>query len=111
MGDRSLQVRGGTGIFTGRVPFVWVVSQSSDAGLLQYLQVYSGNNVPLFNPSIAPNLLTATKPAAGTSIPGTISIMSPDLKFPQTWKSSLAIDAKLPWGIVGTLEGIYGKDL
>ncbi|MCX2584017.1 TonB-dependent receptor [Pedobacter sp. MR22-3] len=111
MGDRSLQVRGGTGIFTGRVPFVWIVSQSSDAGLLQYLQVYSGNNVPLFNPSIAPNLLTATKPAAGTSIPGTISVMSPDLKFPQTWKSSLAIDAKLPWGIVGTLEGIYGKDL
>ncbi|RZK36041.1 MAG: TonB-dependent receptor, partial [Pedobacter sp.] len=90
MGDRSLQVRGGSGIFTGRVPFVWVVSQSSDAGLLQYLQVYSGANTPFFNPSIAPNLLTATRPAAGTSIPGTISVMSPDLKFPQTWKSSLA---------------------
>ncbi|RBQ02345.1 TonB-dependent receptor [Pedobacter miscanthi] len=114
MGDRSLQVRGGTGIFTGRVPFVWIVSQSSDAGLLQYLQTYSSLNggvVPSFNPSIAPNLLTATKPAAGTSIPGTISIMAPDLKFPQTWKSSLAFDVKLPLGIVATLEGIYGKDL
>ena len=113
-GDRSLQVRGGSGIFTGRVPFVWIVSQSSDAGLLQYLQTYSsanGGTVPSFNPSIAPNLLTATKPAAGTSIPGTISVMSPDLKFPQTWKSSLAFDVKLPFGIVGTLEGIYGKDL
>jgi len=114
LGDRSLQVRGGSGIFTGRVPFVWIVSQSSDAGLLQYLQVYSstsGGTVPFFNPSIAPNLLTANKPAAGTTIPGTISVMSPNLKFPQTWKSSLAIDTKLPWGIVGTLEGIYGKDL
>lgn len=110
-GDRSLQLRGGTGVFTGRVPFVWIVSQSSDAGLLQYLQVYSGANTPFFNPSIAPNLLTTTKPAAGTSIPGTISVMSPDLKLPQTWKSSLALDAKLPWGIIGTLEGIYGRDL
>ncbi|KQN36240.1 TonB-dependent receptor [Pedobacter sp. Leaf41] len=113
-GDRSLQVRGGSGIFTGRVPFVWIVSQSSDAGLLQYLQTYSSANggiVPSFNPSIAPNLLTSTKPAAGTSIPSTISVMSRDLKFPQTWKSSLAFDIKLPLGIVGTLEGIYGKDL
>ncbi|PWS28672.1 TonB-dependent receptor [Pedobacter yonginense] len=110
LGDRSLQVRGGTGIFTGRVPFVWIVAQSGDAGLLQYTQVYSGASTPLFNPSIAPNLTTAA-PAAGSSIPGTISALSPDLKFPQTWKSSFAVDVKLPGGIIGTLEGIYGKDL
>ncbi|UKT65631.1 TonB-dependent receptor [Pedobacter mucosus] len=110
-GDRSFQVRGGTGIFTGRVPFVWIVSQSGDAGLLQYTQTYSGvANTPSFNPSIAPNLLSAA-PAAGSSIPSSISVMSPNLKFPQTWKSSLAFDVKLPWGIVGTLEGIYGRDL
>lgn len=110
MGDRSLQVRGGSGIFTGRVPFVWIVGQSGDAGLLQYTQVYSGANTPLFNPNIAPNLTNAA-PAAGTSIPGTISAMAPNLKFPQTWKSSLAVDFKLPGGVVATLEGIYGKDL
>jgi outer membrane receptor protein involved in Fe transport len=109
-GDRSLQVRGGTGIFTGRVPFVWIVSQSGDAGLLQYTQTYNGAATPFFNPSIAPNLTTAAPPA-GSSIPGTISAMSKDLKFPQTWKSSLAVDVKLPGGIIGTLEGIYGKDL
>lgn len=34
-GDRSLQFRGGTGIFTGRIPFVWIVSQSGDAGMLR----------------------------------------------------------------------------
>lgn len=110
MGDRSLQVRGGSGIFTGRVPFVWIVGQSGDAGLLQYTQVYSGANTPLFNPSIAPNL-TSQAPAAGTSIPGTISAMAPNLKFPQTWKSSLAVDVKLPGGVIATLEGVYGKDL
>lgn len=111
LGDRSLQLRGGTGIFTGRVPFVWIVSQSGDAGLLQYTQVSTGAQAPLFNPGIAPNLSGATAPAAGTSIPSQISAMSPNLKFPQIWKSSLAVDIKLPYGIVGTLEGIYGRDI
>lgn len=110
-GDRSLQVRGGSGIFTGRIPFVWIVSQSGDAGLIQYTQSYVGNAAPFFNPSIAPQLSTAA-PAAGSSIPSAgISVMAPDLKFPQTWKSSLAFDVKLPGGVVGTLEGIYGRDL
>jgi len=109
-GDRSVQVRGGTGIFTGRIPYVWLVSQSGDAGMLQFTQTYSGASTPFFNPSIAPNLI-GPKGAAGTSIPGSISVMSSDLKLPQAWKSSLAVDAKLPWGIVGTLEGIYTRDL
>jgi len=109
-GDRSLQLRGGSGIFTGRIPFVWIVSQSGDAGLLQYTQNYSGAETPFFNPSITPNLTTPAG-TAGTTIPSTISSLSNDLRFPQTWKSSLALDVKLPWGIVGTLEGIYGKDL
>ncbi|MBY0543734.1 MAG: TonB-dependent receptor, partial [Sphingobacteriaceae bacterium] len=114
-GDRSLQVRGGTGIFTGRIPFVWIVSQSGDAGLLQFTQFYNGANgstlPPLFSPNIAPNLV-GPKGAAGTSIPSSgISVMSPNLKSPQTWKSSMAVDVKLPWGLIGTLEGIYGKDI
>ncbi|MXV52328.1 TonB-dependent receptor [Pedobacter sp. HMF7647] len=111
MGDRSVQVRGGSGIFTGRVPFVWIVSQSGDSGLLQITQTYSGNTVPgPFSPDPT-KYLPATPPAAGTTIPSTISSIAPDFKNPQSWKSSLAVDAKLPWGIVGTLEGIYTKDL
>ena len=109
-GDRSVQVRGGSGIFTGRIPFVWIVAQSGDAGLLQYTQTYSGANTPFFSPSIAPNLTTPAGPV-GTTIPSTISALDKNLRFPQTWKSSLAVDVKLPYGIVGTLEGIYGKDL
>ncbi|HRF20298.1 MAG TPA: hypothetical protein PK977_19100, partial [Chitinophagaceae bacterium] len=41
-GDRSLQIRGGTGIFTGRVPFVWIVSQSGDNGMIQVTQSFNG---------------------------------------------------------------------
>ncbi|HVF81358.1 MAG TPA: TonB-dependent receptor, partial [Flavisolibacter sp.] len=125
-GDRSLQLRGGTGIFTGRVPTVWIVAQSGDAGLLQFTQTTASTNRTNpamfttpgpFNPNPyyyvpgQPGNPSQSFPKAGTSIPSTISAIDPDFKFPQTWKSSLAVDAKLPWGMVGTLESIYNKDL
>lgn len=118
-GDRSLQVRGGTGVFAGRVPTVWIVAQSGDAGLIQFTQVYETPTANRNNPAayVTPGpfnkdpraYLPATPPAAGTAIPSTISAIDPDFKAPQTWKSSLAVDMKLPWGMVGTLEGIYNK--
>jgi hypothetical protein len=108
--NRSLILRGGTGIFTGRVPFVWIVSQAGDAGMLQTTQTYSGALVPgPFDPDMTA-YYPATQPAAGTIVPGTFTIISEDFKMPQTWKSSLAFDAKLPWGLKGTVEGIYNKD-
>ena len=80
--------------------------------MIQFTQNWNGTaNTPgPFSQDIR-KYLPVTPPAAGTSIPATISAIDPDFKFPQTWKSSLALDAKLPWGIVGTIEGIYNKDL
>ncbi len=110
-GDRSLIIRGGTGIFTGRVPFVWIVGQVGDAGMIQTTQTYSGNAVPgPFNPDPRA-YYPASQPAAGTLVPGTFTIISNDFKMPQSWKSSIALDANLPWGIKGTLEGIFNKDI
>jgi hypothetical protein len=109
-GDRSLIVRGGTGVFTGRVPFVWIVGQVSDAGMIQTTQTYTGAAVPgAFNPDPRAYYPT-TQPAAGTIVPGTFTIISDDFKMPQSWKSSIALDAKLPWGIKGTLEALYNSD-
>jgi len=125
-GDRSLQIRGGTGIFTGKVPTVWIVAQSGDAGLIQITQTYStvgtnnagalsglpgyANGVLPFSADPAAHRPT-TQPAPGTLIPSTLSATDPNFRNPQAWKSSLAVDAKLPGGIVGTLEGIYNRDL
>lgn len=113
-GDRTYVLRGGSGIFTGRVPFVWIVSQVGDAGMLQTTQTYSagvGTGVPgPFNPAVNA-YYPATQPEAGTIVPGTFTIISKDFKMPQSWKSSLAFDAKLPWGLKGTVEGIYNKDI
>ncbi|HOU02104.1 MAG TPA: carboxypeptidase regulatory-like domain-containing protein [Bacteroidales bacterium] len=110
--NRSLVLRGGTGLFTGRVPFVWIVSQAGDAGMLQTTLTYagSGNTPGPFSPDID-TYYPPTQPAAGTIVPTTFTIISDDFKMPQTWKTSLALDAKLPWGIKGSVEGIYNKDL
>lgn len=108
--DRSMVLRGGTGIFTGRVPFVWIVGQAGDAGMVQTTMTYSGTSVPgPFKPAVNA-YYPATQPAIGTVVPGTFTIISNNFKMPQTWKTSLAFDAKLPWGLKGTLEGIYNKD-
>ena len=110
-GNKSLVVRGGSGVFTGRVPFVWIVGQVGDAGMVQTTQTYSGTSVPgIFNPDMKA-YYPATQPAAGTIIPRTPTIIDPDFKMPQSWKSSLAIDGQLPFGIKGTLEGIYNQDI
>ncbi len=109
--DRSLVLRGGTGIFTGRVPFVWIVGQAGDAGMVQTTQTFSGVAVPGPFSSDPRAYYPATQPTAGTIIPGTFTIISNNFKMPQTWKSSLGLDAKLPWGIKGTIEGVYNKDI
>jgi hypothetical protein len=112
-GDRSLQIRGGTGVFTGKVPFVWIVSQSGDNGMIQITQSFNGlsNNVNRpFNPDPAA-YRPASVPQAGTIVPGTVTALDPEFKFPQSWKSTLAIDTRLPGGLIGTLEGIFNKDL
>ena len=112
-GDRSFQVRGGAGIFTGKIPFVWIVSQSGDAGLLQVTQAYVGQaNTPgPFNPNPAA-YLPAVVPVSGSVIPTAgISAMSQDFRFPQSFKASLAFDKRIAKGLILTMEGILNKDI
>jgi len=105
-GDRSTQLRGGTGIFTGRLPFVWIGN------------VYSN---PSLNPNIYPDaekvVTSGPRPGSGDdsfilqqSYNG-IAAMDPDFKWPQMWTTNIAIDQRLPSDILGTLEFIYGKDI
>ena len=115
-GDRRFVLRGGTGIFTGRNPFVWIVAQAGDSGVLQttYTAVDGGARiVPTFTPDRL-NMLNQIYPSglnASTANISSASLVADDLKMPQAWKSSLALDAKLPGGILGTIEGIYSRDV
>jgi hypothetical protein len=112
LGDHKYVLRGGTGIFTGRVPFVWIVSQVGDAGMLQTTLTYAGQaNTPgPFDPNINA-YYPAVQPAAGTIVPSTFTMISDNFRMPQSWKSSMGLDAKLPWGLKGTAEFIYNKDI
>ncbi len=110
-GNRSLQIRGGTGLFTGNIPFVWIVSQSGDNGMLQITQSFNGQaNTPgPFNPDPRA-YYPASVPTAGTIVPGSMTAMDGNFKNPQTWKSSLAMDTRLPWGMIATIEAIFNRD-
>jgi Carboxypeptidase regulatory-like domain len=109
-GDRSTQLRGGVGIFTGRIPFVWVGNNISNPGL-------NPNLYPAVNPSISdPTQINSNKiiPTQDNSIlmqSGDLNAMVDDFKWPQNFTANLAIDKKLMWDLLGTVEVIYTKDI
>ena len=113
--NRNLIVRGGSGIYTGRIPFVWIVSAAGNSNCLQAQFIDStGDSAPAFAPSISgilDNLYGGGFKAQALAAPQSTTIMAKDLKMPTTWKSSLAIEGRLPGGIKATLEGIYNKDI
>lgn len=119
LGDRKLVVRGGTGIFVGRIPFVWIVGQSGDAGVLQTTVTRQGTSAADAIPTISNDrgkILDQLYPdgfsavAAGQNL-SSITLLDKNLKNPTVWKSSLAIDAVLPGDVKASLEGVYKKDM
>ena len=118
-GERKYILRGGTGLFVGRMPFVWLVSAVGNSGMGQTSYVATttnGNTLPSITvygqttPS-QEELLSQIGAVSSTSIPSGPTILSEDLRMPKTWKGSLAFDAHLPYGIDFTVEGIYNRDL
>ncbi|OOQ57784.1 TonB-dependent receptor [Mucilaginibacter pedocola] len=109
---KTIRLRGGTGIFTGRIPFVWIISQARYSGINQVTQTWQGQqNTPgPFNPD-PKAYVPAVTPATGTFLPSNISVLSPDFKMPQSWKSSLGLDVRLPGGLKGTAEVLYNRDI
>ena len=97
-GDRTTQLRGGTGIFTGRLPFVWIGNVISNPGQ---------------NPKLYPGVQdkVVSKDDAILQQSFDLNAMVEDFKWPQVWTTNIAVDHKLPWDLYGTLEFIYGKDI
>ena len=116
-GNKSTQVRGGTGLFTGRVPFVWISNQFANNGQLN--GTYSTGNssssgTPITNPAglrfvADPYAQKLAEDLGKTAGRGAINVVDQNLKFPQVFRTNLAIDQKLPFGIIATAEGIFSK--
>lgn len=107
-GTRSIQLRGGLGIFTGRVPYVWMSNQFTNSGMLNgSVDQTATTAVPLT--FVADPNKQSTAGAQGKTYE--VNLLSKSFKLPQTLRYSLGADIKLPAGIIATLDGLYSKTL
>jgi hypothetical protein len=108
-GDRSTQVRGGSGVFTGKPPYVWISNQIGNTGVLTGFIEQSNTTAFPFNPNpdkYKPSNVTGA-PAASYEL----NVTSDDFSFPQLWRTNVGVDRRLPWNISGTLEFVYNRDV
>ena len=110
--DRTTLLRGGAGIFTGRVPFVWISNSFGNAGVEMVRTAYSsslGNYPSDFKFNIDPNKQYKDPNA---KVPTSeVDVMAKNFRFPSVFRANLAVEQMLPFGIRGTLEGLYSKTL
>ena len=133
--DKSLILRGGTGLFSGRLPLVFFTNMPTNSGMVQYqaqinaknaekmgfsMDVFKGGLVTDANGKATTQALldklhslgypSTIKPEDGT-VPSSISAVDPKFKMPQVWKTSLALEYKFPTAFPFSVsaEGIFNK--
>jgi len=111
-GDASTIVRGGSGVFTGRSPGVYLSNQIGNNGVLTGVVDVSGAEVYTKGYGFTANPAQYFTPPTPTS-PSTydLSFNKKNFKSPQVWKTTMAVDQKLPFGFTGTVEGILQKNI
>jgi len=108
-GDKTTQVRGGTGLFSGTPPYVWISNQIGQNGILTGFDQVSATKTRPFHPDplhYAPTTVTGA-PASSYEL----NYTDESFKFSQIWRNDIAIDQRLPWGLTGTAEFLYDKDI
>ncbi len=108
-GDRSVILRGGTGVFTGRIPFAWLGYAFYNDGV--GFGAFDVNNVAGKN--VGDVLKVGAKNFAfsnGQKSLTQVDAMANNFKMPQVWRSSFAVDHTIN-GYKITLEGIFTKTL
>ena len=132
LGDKSLKVRGGTGLFTGRLPLVFFTNMPTNGGMVQYQAQLNSKNTDMSQfagglvtdangkatiAALREKILSLGHPETITpeegSIPSAICGIDPDFKMPQVWKTSLAVDYAVPvsFPLTVSVEGIFNKNI
>jgi hypothetical protein len=108
-GRQSTQVRVGTGSFTGPPLYVWISNQLGNTGVL-IGEISQANTTAFpFNPN--PDRYKPANVTGEGAASFELNVTDPDFKFPQVWRTNLAVDQRLPGGMTGTLELLYNKDI
>src|SRR5690554_5857472 len=137
MGDNSLKLRGGTGLFSSNLPLVFFTNMPTNGGMVQFqaqineaeaekrefsMDTFAGglvtdangnaNIAALYDKLASLGYPTTISPEDGT-VPSTIAAMDPNFKMPQVWKTSLAVDYAFPTPFPSsvTVEGIFNKTI
>lgn len=120
-GDQSLVLRGGAGLFTGRIPFAW----------LAYAYYNTGNTFGAFDQRADQKPFTAGSDAIKPSPNGIagfveqngaivnspnsgktqVDLVDNDFVMPKVFRGSLALDYTTPNGWKWSIEGIYTKNI
>lgn len=109
--DRKFILRGGAGVFTGRIPFVWVSNNYSGTGL--QLSSYDSNNSTvkglelILDPTKQNVNADKMKASAGNQ---DVAVCDKNFKFAQNLRLNLGFDFEA-LGIDWTAEAIYSKTL
>jgi len=130
LGDKSLKVRGGTGVFTGRLPLVFFTNMPTNSNMVQNqvkfvtnynegvvtghdrrLDELAGGMITNMDEIISKfNLPTTLEThTASDKISGVVK----DFKMPQVWKTSIAVDYQVPvsFPLSVTGEFMYMKNI
>ncbi|MBX3132110.1 MAG: TonB-dependent receptor [Gemmatimonadaceae bacterium] len=113
-GNGRSVVRGGSGIFTGRPAYVWISNQIGNNGILTgFIQADGPGGSELTTRPFHPNP-DHYKPATVTGAPAAsyeLALTDKNFKFPQVWRSNLAMDHRFENGWLTTVEFIWGRDV
>ncbi|PMC08048.1 TonB-dependent receptor [Hoylesella timonensis] len=137
LGNKTLKVRGGTGLFAGNLPLVFFTNMPTNGGMVQYnahinagiaakrgfdMTQFAGGLVTdgegrathaaLYEKLASLGYPTTVKPEDGV-VPSAVAGIASDFKMPQVWKTSIAVDYQLPIPFPATLTGelIFNKSI
>ncbi len=110
--DGETQIRGGVGLFSGGEPGVWLSNQYSNTGVdVARLDVRDNFDAGFFSPDVdnqpRPGTAAGLDPIETTEV----NITDPDFKINQILRANLAVEQRLPWDLVGTVEVLYSNNL
>ena len=130
-GNKSLKFRGGTGMFSGRLPLVFFTNMPTNSGMVQNVTSISTeykNGVGVADPFLKEfagdmiidplKLVEKLHGLDSKKFPTTISpkdgvlgrnvqAVDPNFKMPQIWKTSIALDYSFPVSFPMTISGEF----